>query len=65
MCIHCALDPQLKEHGPEHIHPNGRVSEPREVAACIVFLLSPCASMVTGIEMPVDGGLTSAIMWQA
>lgn len=49
---------------PFKVHPNGRIGEAREVASCISFLLSPAASMVTGVNVPVDGGLTSAVMWQ-
>lgn len=53
-----------KALNPAKLHPNGRLGEPREVANCIAFLLSSAASMVTGVSLPVDGGLTSAVMWQ-
>jgi 2-deoxy-D-gluconate 3-dehydrogenase len=36
--------------------PLGRVAEPEEVAAAILFLASPAASMITGHCLPVDGG---------
>jgi NAD(P)-dependent dehydrogenase (short-subunit alcohol dehydrogenase family) len=39
-------------------NPLARLAEPDEVAALIVFLLSPEAGHVTGALMPVDGGLT-------
>lgn len=37
-----------------------RAGQPHEVAAAIVFLLSDDASYVTGTNLPVDGGFTSA-----
>ena len=39
--------------------PLGRIAQPEDVAACICFLLSPAASFVNGILLPVDG----ASMW--
>lgn len=35
----------------------GRAAEPREIAAVIAFLASDDASFVTGVNLPVDGGL--------
>ena len=35
----------------------GRPCEPREVAAAIAFLASDDASFITGVNLPVDGGL--------
>jgi NAD(P)-dependent dehydrogenase (short-subunit alcohol dehydrogenase family) len=38
------------------VTPLGRLAEPEEVAAAILFLASPAASMITGHTLPVDGG---------
>ncbi|MEA2524081.1 MAG: hypothetical protein QOF33_4759 [Thermomicrobiales bacterium] len=40
----------------EKMHPVGRIGEPSEVAAVILFLASDDASFVTGAIVPVDGG---------
>ena len=38
--------------------PLGRIGDPAEVAAPVVFLASPAASLVTGATLMVDGGWT-------
>ena len=38
-------------------YPLGRVGEPEDIAAAIAFLASPDASWITGVTLPVDGGL--------
>lgn len=50
--------------GREHVlekavahYPLGRVGVPDDIAAAIAFLASPDASWITGVTLPVDGGL--------
>jgi 3-oxoacyl-[acyl-carrier protein] reductase len=40
--------------------PQGRLGFPEELASAVVFLLSPAASYINGVLLPVDGGLSVA-----
>lgn len=40
-------------------HPLGRIASPEEVARSIAFLASDEASFLTGVALPVDGGITA------
>ena len=48
-------DPKLMAQIAD-VTPLGRLAEPDEVAAAILFLASPAASMITGHILAVDGG---------
>ena len=39
--------------------PIGRLGTPQEIAEAVVWLCSDAASFVTGLVMPVDGGVTA------
>jgi NAD(P)-dependent dehydrogenase (short-subunit alcohol dehydrogenase family) len=40
-------------------HPLGKAIEPRDTAAAALFLCSDLASNITGVNLPVDGGLAA------
>lgn len=42
------------------VHPLGRLGEPEDVARAITYLCSEQASWITGVVLPVDGGVTGA-----
>ena len=52
-----SLDAKLKKVSA--LHPIGRVGQPDEVAAGIVFLASDESSFMTGAELVIDGGYTA------
>ncbi|RJG09310.1 SDR family oxidoreductase [Pseudomonas cavernicola] len=41
--------------------PLGRIGRPEDVAAAVAFLLSDSASFITGIDLPVDGGILAKL----
>jgi len=43
------------------VHPIGRVGKPEEVAEAVTWLASDRASFVTGVALPVDGGLAGGM----
>jgi NAD(P)-dependent dehydrogenase (short-subunit alcohol dehydrogenase family) len=53
----------LDEHGEEisRANPLGRVGRPEDISALVTFLLAPGSSYITGVTVPLDGGLTSTM----
>jgi len=51
-------DPQ-KEQYVKSLHPVGRIGQPDEVAAAVLYLCSDLAGFTTGVALPIDGGATS------
>jgi NAD(P)-dependent dehydrogenase (short-subunit alcohol dehydrogenase family) len=41
------------------LHPIGRIADPNEIAAAVMWLCSDAASFVVGAALPVDGGYTA------
>lgn len=54
------IEEETKKQSAES--PLGRMASPEEFARAAVFLLSPAASYLTGIMLPVDGGMYKATL---
>jgi NAD(P)-dependent dehydrogenase (short-subunit alcohol dehydrogenase family) len=55
--VQASLAAQGGEANLAHRHPLGRIGQPEEVAAAVLWLSSPDASFVTATDLQVDGGL--------
>jgi len=56
-----AIDDPAELRGKEAAIPWGRAGTPEEVAALILFLLSPVADYLTGATVTIDGGLSLTV----
>jgi len=57
--LSAALWEGVEEHTAK-AHPLQRIGEPRDIAKAVTFLVSDAASWITGVVLPVDGGITGA-----
>lgn len=55
--VRATLEEQGGEEELANRHPLGRIGQPAEVAAAVLWLSSPAASFVTATDLEVDGGL--------
>lgn len=46
---------EIERHSKKH--PIGRIAEPEEIARAIAFLANEQSSFITGVNLPVDGGM--------
>jgi 3-oxoacyl-[acyl-carrier protein] reductase len=54
-------DPEAARQAALSTIPMGRYGEPEEFGRAAAFLLSPAASFITGVMLPVDGGMLRAL----
>lgn len=52
-------DDPRKEDVHKNMHPIGRIGQPQEVAAAVLYLCSDGAGFTTGVALPLDGGYTA------
>ncbi len=51
---------EMNEDGAAGLHPLGRLGEVEDVTGTVLFLCSSASSWITGVTIPIDGGVTGA-----
>ena len=59
--IPIGMDKPRGDDGPPRNIPLGRWGKPFDQAQAVLFLASPNADFITGVDLPVDGGLLAGI----
>ncbi len=54
------IEEEIQKQSKESVF--GRMAKPEEFARAAVFLVSPAASYLTGVMLPVDGGMYKGVM---
>jgi NAD(P)-dependent dehydrogenase (short-subunit alcohol dehydrogenase family) len=57
--VQAARDPEFARQKMAAGIPLGRLGKPAEIADLCVYLLSDAAVFITGVDLPIDGGLTA------
>ncbi|WP_161882998.1 SDR family NAD(P)-dependent oxidoreductase [Deinococcus alpinitundrae] len=55
-------NPEQTRRDYEDLHALRRLGTPQEVAELVSFLASPAAAFITGVTVPIDGGMTASFM---
>ena len=55
-------DPDATMKQVNSFHPVGRIADPREIGHLAAYLSSDYAGFITGVNITIDGGLTSRLM---
>ena len=55
-------DPKETMRQVNSFHPVGRIAEPKEIGYLATYLSSDYAGFITGVNVTIDGGLTSRLM---
>ncbi len=51
---------EMDEEGAAGLHPLNRLGEVEDVTGAVLFLCSEASSWITGVTLPIDGGVTGA-----